>query len=53
MQLFIISPLVLIPASAYLKKNEFMKTMLGLLALNVFFTFLPMAIKLLVTDYTK
>ncbi|XP_018572971.1 nose resistant to fluoxetine protein 6-like [Anoplophora glabripennis] len=52
MQLFLISPLVLIPLSLTLRKPlGFKKAMVGLTILNIVSTFTPMVHKLYVLDY--
>ncbi|KAJ8948701.1 hypothetical protein NQ314_008365, partial [Rhamnusium bicolor] len=52
MQMFLLSPLILIPVSLNLRKSSgFKVSMIELLILNIFCIALPMALKLLIRDY--
>ncbi|KAG5870080.1 hypothetical protein JTB14_021372 [Gonioctena quinquepunctata] len=54
MQMFLLSPLVMIPVAILLKDTSRLKMcMFCLLILNIFLTALPMALKLTVQDYTN
>ncbi|XP_018573259.1 nose resistant to fluoxetine protein 6 [Anoplophora glabripennis] len=52
MQMFILSPILMIPLAVILRDSfKFLMSMFLLLALNIFFTFMPMVIKLIFPEY--
>ncbi|CAH1987780.1 unnamed protein product [Acanthoscelides obtectus] len=53
MQMFLLSPIVMIPLAIGLHHGKFKTCMIAMLLVNLLFTFLPMYLKLTYRDYTN